>query len=374
MRGHRRSSPFLESVRVAIRVRHYSYRTEQAYIHWVRRFIIFCRKRHPRELGEPDVAAFLSDLAVRRNVSSSTQNQALNALVFMYREVLDRPLGEVAGVVRAKRTRRLPTVLSRNEVRSLLAEMRGTSWLVACVLYGSGLRLREALSLRVKDIDFGRHALIVRQGKGGKDRIITLPELLHDPLKRHLAARRTLWKRDLSNGPIRASLPDALSRKYPKAPLEWGWQFVFPATVPGPDPRSGEVRRHHIHPTAISKAVRRAAQRAGIEKPVGCHALRHSFATHLLESGADIRTVQEQLGHADVRTTQIYTHEFLHRVRHDPHVRAHPRRGGFSAPPGHPFQCPVKLVPCKANERAGLERLVRYMTRPPIAGELSTLL
>jgi integron integrase len=298
-------SPFLDSVREAVRVRHYSYRTEQAYVHWVRRFILFHGRRHPRELGETEVAAFLSDLAVRRKVAASTQNQALNALVFLYKAVLGRPLGEMVGVVRAKRPRRLPTVLSRGEVGALLAQMRGSAWLVCGLLYGSGLRLREALSLRVKDVDLERRALIVRSGK---DRVVTLAEALVTPLEAHLAVRRTLHDQDRAAGVAGVWLPDALARKYPRAPLEWGWQFLFPASAPGPDPRSGVVRRHHLHPSAVAKAVRQAARLAGIERPFGCHALRHSFATHLLEGGADIRTVQEQLGHADVRTTMVYTH------------------------------------------------------------------
>jgi integron integrase len=301
-------SPFLDSVREAVRVRHYSYRTEQAYVHWVRRFILFHGRRHPRELGETEVAAFLSDLAVRRKVAASTQNQALSALVFLYKAVLGRPLGEVTGVVRAKRPRRLPTVLSRGEVGALLGQMRGTTWLVCGLLYGSGLRLREALSLRVKDGDLDRRALLVRSGKGDKDRVVTLAEALVTPLEGHLAVRRTLHDQDRAAGVAGVWLPDALARKYPRAPLEWGWQFLVPASAPGPDPRSGVVRRHHLHPSAVAKAVRQAARRAGIERPFGCPAVRHSFATHLLEGGADIRTVQAQPGHADVRTTMIYTH------------------------------------------------------------------
>jgi len=303
-----RRSPFLDSVREAARVRHYSYRTEQTYVQWVRRFILFHGKRHPRELGEAEVARFLSYLAVKRKVSASTQNQALNALVFLYRAVLERPLGEVAGIVRARRARRLPVVLSPAEVAALLAELDGVAWLVGCLLYGSGLRLAEALDLRVKDLDFAYRAITVRQGKGDKDRVVTLPEALVEPLGRHLERRRLQYREDLARGVARVSLPAALARKYPNAALSWGWQFVFAASRPGPDPRSGALARHHIHPSAIGKAVRRAARRAGIAQPVGCHTLRHCFATHLLERGADIRTVQEQLGHADVRTTQIYTH------------------------------------------------------------------
>jgi len=228
--------------------------------------------------------------------------------VFLYKAVLGRPLGEVGGVVRAKRAQRLPVVLTREEVAALLGEMRGVTWLVACVMYGSGLRLAEALSIRVKDLDFARRAVVVRQGKGGKDRVVTLATGLVAPLRRHLAVRRAEYERDLEDGVAEVALPAALARKYPSAPREWGWQFVFAASRPGPDPRTGRVGRHHLHPSAVGKAVRAAARRAGIVQPVRCHTLRHCFATHMLERGADIRTVQEQLGHRDVRTTQIYTH------------------------------------------------------------------
>ena len=275
---------------------------------WVKRFILFHDKRHPRDMSEADVAAFLSHLAVELQVAPSTQNQALNALSFLYRAMLDRPLGNLSGIVRAKRPRKLPTVLSRNEVGRLLDRLTGVHWLIGCLLYGSGLRLMESVRLRVKDIDFEHHALIIRNAKGGKDRVVTLPEELHVPLNRHLSVRRTLFERDLAADIGGVYLPDALERKYPHAPLAWGWQYVFPATRVSRDPRSIRVRRHHLDESAVQRAVRTAARGAGIDRPATCHTLRHSFATHLLERGMDIRTVQEQLGHTDVRTTQIYTH------------------------------------------------------------------
>lgn len=305
---NRQKSPFLEQVREAIRVRHYSIRTERTYIEWTRRFILFHRKRHPKEMGEAEVAAFLTYLAVDRKVAASTQNQALNALVFVYKHVLDQPLGEITGAVRAKRPARLPVVLSQDEVRRVLAELRGAQWLIACLQYGSGLRLMESIRLRVKDLEFERHAIMVRDGKGGKDRVVTLADALVEPLQRHLASRRNLFDQDSAQGFGTVHLPHALARKYPNAERSWGWQYVFPASRLSTDPRSGTTRRHHLDETVIQKAVAKAVRKCGIEKPASCHTLRHSFATHLLERGADIRTVQEQLGHADVRTTQIYTH------------------------------------------------------------------
>ena len=301
-------SPFLNEVIKAVRVRHYSIRTEQAYVGWVKRYIIFHGKRHPRNMGVEEVSAFLSHLAMDRNVAASTQNQALNALVFLYKAVLDMPLGDLQGVVRAKKPRRLPVVLSRSEVMLLLRNLQGRHWLVACLLYGSGLRLMECVRLRVKDLDFEHRAVIVREGKGGKDRIVTLPDELIVPLQRHLGNARNIHDKDLSDGYGAVWLPHALARKYPNAPAQWGWQYVFPATRRSQDPRSNVVRRHHIDESTIQKAVKLAIRKAGIEKPASCHTLRHSFATHLLERGMDIRTVQEQLGHKDVRTTQLYTH------------------------------------------------------------------
>ena len=302
-------SPFLMEIANAIRRRHYSIRTEQAYVDWVRRFILFHGKRHPSEMGEQEVADFLSYLAVERNVAASTQNQALNALVFMYREVLERPLdSDIKGIAYAKRPKRLPVVLTPGEVAAVLGHLEGTQWLIACLLYGSGLRLIEALRLRVMDLDFSRRAVFVRNGKGGKDRVVTLADELVNPLQRHLQNVKTCHERDLEAGFGCVYLPHALARKYPNACREWGWQYVFPARRRSTDPRSGQERRHHIDASVMQKAVRTAVRRAGIHKKASCHTLRHCFATHLLERGMDIRTVQEQLGHKDVRTTQIYTH------------------------------------------------------------------
>lgn len=301
-------SPFLQQVREAIRVRHYSRRTEDAYLGWIRRYILFHDKRHPAEMGPAEVGQFLTHLAVAREVSSSTQNQALNALVFLYGKVLEAPLGEIGSVVRAKTSQRLPVVLTQSEVARLLAGLRGAQWLVACLLYGSGLRLLEAMRLRVKDLDFPRRAVLVRDGKGAKDRVVTLADELIEPMRRHLENRRSLFEQDCADGCGEVYLPFALARKYPNAATEWAWQYVFPATQLSIDPRSGARRRHHLDESTVQKAVRRALQAAGIAKSASCHTLRHSFATHLLERGADIRTVQEQLGHVDIRTTQIYTH------------------------------------------------------------------
>ncbi len=306
-----RPSPFLNSLREAIRVRHYSTRTEQAYVGWARRFILFHNKRHPKDMAEADVAAFLSHLALDLAVSPATQNQALNALSFLYKAVLARPLGDMPGIVRAKRPRKLPTVLTQEEIGRILCRLKGYHWIIGCILYGSGLRLMESVRLRVKDIDFEHGALFIRNAKGGKDRIVTLPSELNVPLERHLASRRTMFERDLLDGVATVYLPYALGRKYPGAAIAWGWQYVFSSTRISRDPRSGSIRRHHIDESGVQRAIRNAAREAGIEKPTSCHTLRHSFATHLLERGMDIRTVQEQLGHADVRTTQIYTHVLM---------------------------------------------------------------
>jgi integron integrase len=308
MQSHEDPSPFLRRVREAVRVRHYSIRTEEAYVQWVKRFILFHGKRHPAQMGEAEVCAFLTHLAVEGQVAAATQNQALNALVFLYRNVLDRPLGEFAGIVRAKRPPRVPVVLTLAEVSRILRALKGVYWLIACLQYGSGLRLLESVRLRVKDLDFEHRAIVVRDGKGGKDRVVTLPDELVVPLKRHLANRKTAFERDCTEGVGTVFLPYALARKYPNAESEWAWQYVFAADTPSLDPRSGKRRRHHVDESSVQKAVRGALRRAGIQKPASCHTLRHSFATHLLERGADIRTVQEQLGHSDVRTTQIYTH------------------------------------------------------------------
>jgi integron integrase len=303
------SSPFLQQVAEAIRVRHYSIRTERAYVDWVRRFICFHGKRHPKDMGEKEVAAFLSHLAVNRNVAAATQNQALNALVFLYKEVLKQPLKEnIHGIVRAKKPQRLPVVLTREEVAKVLSRLDGVYWLIGCIQYGSGLRLIESVRLRVMDMDFGRRAIFVRNGKGGKDRVVTLADELIVPLKRHLEGVQTIFERDVAAGFGRVYLPHALARKYPNAEREWKWQYVFPASRRSIDPRAGLERRHHLDTSCMQKAVASAVRNSGIDKKASCHTLRHSFATHLLERGMDIRTVQEQLGHEDVRTTQIYTH------------------------------------------------------------------
>ena len=298
----------LEQVREQIRLRHYSIRTESVYIGWVKRFIRFHKYRHPMQMGAAEVEAFLSDLAVRRDVSASTQNQALSAILFMYKKVLLIELPWLDGVIRARRPQRLPVVLTQDEVRQVLAQLDGTLWLVASLLYGSGLRLMEVLRLRVKDVEFARFEILIRDGKGQKDRITMLPKKLASPLQLHLQRVQTLHQQDLLEGFGRANLPNALARKYPNAASEWGWQFVFPSANRSADPRSGGIFRHHVHEKTVQRAVRNAVRRVGLSKPATPHTFRHSFATHLLEGGQDIRTVQELLGHADLKTTQIYTH------------------------------------------------------------------
>ena len=298
----------LDQVRQCCRVRHYSLRTERAYIGWIRRFIVANDKRHPRDMGAVEVTAFLTGLATHGRVAASTQNQALSALLFLYRVVLGIELPWLDEVVRAKRPRRVPVVLSTDEVRRLLAALDGVHWLMAALLYGSGIRLMECLRLRVKDVDFTRNEITVRDGKGGKDRHVPLPRTARDPLQRQLRRVRLLHERDIAAGHGEARLPHALARKYPAAGREWGWQFVFPSTALSRDPLDGTLRRHHLDEAGLQRAIKHAVGTAGIVKPASCHTLRHSFATHLLESGADIRTVQELLGHKDVSTTQIYTH------------------------------------------------------------------
>lgn len=298
----------LEEVRSRLRLKHYSLRTEQAYVYWIRRYIRASGRRHPRELDGVAVETFLSTLATRDHVAASTQNQALSALLFLYREVLGVKLPRLDEVVRAKRPRRLPVVLAKGEVARLLRELAGREWLMASLLYGSGLRLMECLRLRVKDVDFARNEITVRNGKGNKDRKTVLPASLREALLRQVDEARVQHGRDLDAGFGAVSLPHALARKYPKAPSEFAWQYLFPAARRGVDPRDGREKRHHIDEKVLQRAVASAAKRAGIDKPVTPHVLRHSFATHLLEAGQDIRTVQELLGHKDVATTQIYTH------------------------------------------------------------------
>jgi integron integrase len=298
----------LDQVRDAMRLRHYSYRTEQQYIGWIRRFILFHNKRHPQRLGAPEVESFLSHLAVQRRVASATQAQALAALLFLYKHVLKVDLPWLNAVVRATRPKRLPVVLSRAEVRRVLSNLDGQFLMIAGLLYGSGLRVLEALRLRVKDIDLERRLLVVRDGKGAKDRVTVLPESLCDPIRRQLASVRDRHEYARSRGYAGVELPHALERKYPGAHLSLGWQYVFPAAKPSVDPRTGACRRHHIMLRSVQRRVQQAIRKAGIDKPASCHTFRHCFATHLLESGADIRTVQELMGHSSVKTTQIYTH------------------------------------------------------------------
>jgi integron integrase len=302
------SPRLLDAVRSSIARKHYSPRTGKTYIHWIKRFIYFNGRRHPRELGQSEVTAFLNHLARDRNVAAATQNQALSALLFLYKEVLIQPLPWLDGLDRAKRPARVPAVLTAEEVQRLLARLHGTRWLMASLLYGAGLRLRECLKIRVKDVDFEYRQIIVRDGKGAKDRVTMLPDAVSAPLRVHLDRVRELHEKDLASGYGDVELPDALHRKYPRAPYEWAWKFVFPSHKLSVDPATGVIRRHHVYENYIIRGVKLAAGKAGVAKHVSCHTLRHSFATHLLENGYDIRTVQELLGHASVETTMIYTH------------------------------------------------------------------
>jgi len=305
---HAASPRLLDRVRYAIRSRHYSPRTEKAYLFWIRRFIVFNGRRHPDSMAEPEIARFLEALATRLRVSASTQNQAFSAILFLYRSVLGRELKGLQGTPRAKLPERVPVVLSPNEVARILGSMQGATALAASLLYGCGLRLTEALQLRVKDIDFDRKEIVVRRGKGKKDRRTMLPPGLEMPLLKHLIRVEKLHERDLLYGGISVALPDGLARKYPNAPTEWAWQWVFPATRTHPDPCTQGRRRHHLHETVLQRAFHEAVRKTGITKLASCHTLRHSFATHLLERGYDLRTIQELLGHSDISTTMIYTH------------------------------------------------------------------
>ncbi|MDP1770643.1 MAG: integron integrase [Methylobacter sp.] len=298
----------LDQVRDRIRVKHYSIRTETQYVQWIKRFILFHGKRHPQEMGAAEVEAFLTHLAVDGQVSASTQNQALSALLFLYKEVLAIDLPWLGNVVRAKQPKRLPVVLTRSEVRDVLVRMNGVYGLMANMLYGTGMRLMECVRLRVKDVDFERSEILIREGKGGKDRVTMLPASVVSGLRTHLEQRRALFEDDKRIGKADVFLPDALAKKYPNAATEWCWQYVFPSGSFSVDPRSGAERRHHIDEKLLQRAMKKAVQVSGIAKPATPHTLRHSFATHLLEAGYDIRTVQELLGHNDVSTTMIYTH------------------------------------------------------------------
>jgi integron integrase len=298
----------LDQVRSAIRTRHYSIRTEEAYINWIRKFILFHNKRHPAEMGEAEIGQFITDLAVKKHMAASTQNQALSAILFLFNEVLQQEIGTIDNLVWAKRPKRLPVVLTREEVQAVMSYLSGTSWLMAMLLYGSGLRLMECLRLRVQDIDFTYKQITIRDAKGQKDRITMLPQILTDPLKQHLKKVKALHEKDLQAGYGTVYLPNALERKYRNANREWGWQYVFPASQLSIDPRSGRRQRHHLDENVLQRAVKIAIQKAGINKHASCHTLRHSFATHLLEAKYDIRTVQELLGHQDLNTTMIYTH------------------------------------------------------------------
>jgi integron integrase len=298
----------LDQVRKAIGLRHYSYRTEQQYVSWIRRYILFHGKRHPAELGGDHVEAFLSHLAISRHVASATQAQALSALLFLYKHVLNVPLPWLDSIVRAKRPKRIPMVLTRAECKAVLSHLEGPAAMVAKLLYGSGLRINEALRLRLKDVDLQRRVITVRDGKGAKDRVTLLPDSLIPELRLHIRQVRTMHEQAKARGYGGVELPHALERKYPRAPFEVGWQYVFPAASPSRDPRTGTWRRHHLSLKLMQRRVKQAMRAAGIERPASCHTFRHCFATHMLEAGSDIRTVQELMGHASVKTTQIYTH------------------------------------------------------------------
>lgn len=298
----------LDRVRQALRTRHYSYRTEESYVSWIRRFVLFHNKRHPDEMGEKEISEFLTHLAVKKRVSASTQNQALCALLFLYREVLGREMDAVKNIVWAKRPSRMPTVLTQDETRALFGQLSGTTLLMASLLYGAGLRQMECLRLRVQDIDFGSNQILVRHAKGSKDRVTVLPHKVKPALQEHLVKVKKLHEADLRKGFGTVYLPDALARKYKHANREWRWQYVFPASHISVDPNSGIRQRHHVDASVLSQKLKIAVKNAGITKHVTCHALRHSFATHLLQANYDIRTVQELLGHEDVKTTMIYTH------------------------------------------------------------------
>ncbi len=303
------SKKLLEQLREQLRARHYALRTEKTYISWARKYILFHNKRHPKNMGAEEINTFLTHLALEKKVAASTQNQALSAILFLYRYVLNIKFDQSALIYsRPKKRKYVPTVLSKEEAKDILQRMNGVYLLMTQIMYGSGLRLMEVLRLRVKDLDFANRQIIVRAGKGGDDRITTFPNLLLEPLRLHLNQVKALHQKDLFDGFGTVYLPNALDKKYPNANKEWIWQYVFPANKRSKDPRTGINQRHHLHETSLQKAVKQAARLAKIEKRVSPHTFRHSFATHLLEAGYDIRTVQELLGHKDVKTTMIYTH------------------------------------------------------------------
>jgi len=298
----------LDRLRLALRSRHYSRRTEQTYCYWVKKYIFFHNVRHPDEMGEKEINAFLTHLAVKERVSSSTQNQALSALLFLYRHVLSREVGDLGDVIRARKPTRLPVVMSKAEVKAVLGSLKGDKWLMACLMYGAGLRLMECLRMRVQDIDFEKNMILIRDGKGNKDRVTMFPASVKEPLAEHLNNIKKLHERDVDQGYGQVKMPEALARKYPNASREWRWQWVFPQSTLWHNKKTGERGRHHVHQSIIQKSVKDAVSSAGLVKRVTCHTFRHSFATHLLEDGYDIRTVQELLGHKDLKTTMIYTH------------------------------------------------------------------
>jgi integron integrase len=298
----------LDQVSGILRAKHYSLKTEQSYLNWIKRFILFHGKRHPKDMGEEQINQFLTHLAVKENVAASTQNQALCAIVFLYKKVLNRDIKDLGKVIRAKRSKRLPIVLTINEVRLVLNHLTGVPWLMANLLYGAGLRQAECLRLRVQDIDFSYNQITVRSGKGDKDRFTMLPKIVKEPLKRHLEKVKHLHEMDLAQGYGYVYLPSALEKKYANAAKEWAWQYIFPARELSIDPRSGIQRRHHQGEWLLQREIKQARTKAGLTKRISSHTFRHSFATHLLQNGYDIRTVQELLGHSDVKTTMVYTH------------------------------------------------------------------
>ena len=303
-----REPKLLDRLREALRSRHYSRRTEQTYVMWGKRFILFHNKRHPADMAEPQINAFLTHLAVKEKVSASTQNQALSALLFLYRHVIGREVGDLGELIRARKPKRLPVVMTRDEVKTVLTKLTGDKWLMASLMYGAGLRLMECLRLRVQDVDFGANQITVRDGKGSKDRVTMLPAVARQPLQEHPRQARATHERDLADGWGRVVMPHALDKKYPNAGREWRWQWVFPQEHRWVNPNHREEGRHHVHETLMQRAMREAVRSAGLPKHATCHTFRHSFATHLLEDGHDIRTVQELLGHKDVNTTMVYTH------------------------------------------------------------------